>query len=145
MRILGSLLLVLAVGCRPPGYGKGDDDAPVDAATDADVEPTIDGATPIDALQVTCDAPFRLEGQDTATSVWLTGDFVGWAGQPADGAIVLVLGGDGAWTATHTFDAGTYQYKFIVDGSMWITDPSNPDTIDDTLGGFNSVYTCAAN
>ena len=59
------------------------------------------------------------------------------------GAIALTLGTDGAWTGQHTFAAGVYQYKFIVDASQWIADPTNPNGIDDGLGGRNSLYTCA--
>lgn len=43
------------------------------------------------------------------------------------------------------------QYKFVLDGTKWINDPANPDTVSDGVGGFNSVrkattctdYTCA--
>ena len=134
-------VLLLAAACRPPGYGKGDDDGAPDAGLDAPVGSDPDAAPAPDAPQLTCDATFQLAGHDTATEVWLTGDFVGWAGQPADGAIALVLGGDGIWSVTHTFDAGTYQYKLIVDGA-WIADPANPDTVDDGFGGVNSLYVC---
>ena len=51
-------------------------------------------------------------------------------------------GTDGAWTGTHAFTAGTYQYKFIVDGTQWIADPDNPNSVDDGFGGKNSLYTC---
>ena len=137
MRVLGSLLLV-AAACHPPGWGK--EEPPADAAA-PDGAPSPDGPIPIDGAAVTCDADFRLDGHGGAVSVWLTGDFVGWAGQPADGAIALTLDA-GAWKGAHTFAAGSYQYKFIVDGASWIPDPGNPNTIDDGFGGTNSVYTC---
>lgn len=43
------------------------------------------------------------------------------------------------------------QYKFVLDGTTWITDPKNPSTIDDGFGGKNSLlagltcndWTCA--
>src|SRR5687768_6560401 len=96
MRVLGSLLLV-AAACHPPGWGK--EEPPVDAGA-PDGAPGPDGATPIDsAAPVTCDAPFQLEGHGGAVSVWLTGDFVGWAGQPADGAVALTLDA-GMWTGS---------------------------------------------
>jgi glycosidase len=43
------------------------------------------------------------------------------------------------WSATVDvpWDAPV-EYKFVVDGN-WITDPSNPDQVDDGVGGFNSV------
>ena len=49
---------------------------------------------------------------------------------------------DGVWTGTRSFDAGTYQYKFIVDSVTWIPDPGNPTSVDDGFGGQNSVYVC---
>lgn len=145
------LVAALAAACRPPGWGKDPDDgddadagATVDGdpgAPDADVT-APDAATGPDAAPVSCAQTFRLEGQAGASSVWLTGDFVDWAGTPAAGAIELTLGGDDAWTTTRTFDGGSYEYKFIVDGATWMTDPANPNTVGDGLGGFNSVYVC---
>jgi hypothetical protein len=131
-------LLVCLIACRPPGYGKhkGDDQPP---AVDASGSPD----TPADGIAArTCDKSFRLDGHGTAASVWLTGDFVMWGGDPAHGAVAFTLGADGAWTGDYMFDAGPHQYKFIVDGSSWIVDPTNPDTIDDGFGGKNSLYTC---
>lgn len=130
------LILVFAAACRPPGYGKGDDTPAVDAPP-----ATPDAA--IDApAATTCEKTFRLDNQAGAASVWLTGSFTSWGGDPANGAIELANDGTGTWTVTQTMDAGSYQYKFIVDGTSWITDPANPNTIDDGFGGTNSVYTC---
>ena len=133
------LVLLALAACEPPGYGHHAVDAAVDG-THGDGKPGSPDAAP-DASNV-CDHGFRLDGHGGAASVWLTGDFVAWGGDPAHGAVALTLGGDGAWTGTRSFMAGTYQYKFIVDTSMWITDPTNPQTIDDGLGGKNSVYSC---
>lgn len=137
MRCLVVMLLLAA--CRPPGYGK---EPPPDAADTADAPPgSIDAA--IDAPPAaTCDHAFRLDGYATATSVWLTGDFVGWAGDPPSGAIAFTLGTDGAWTGSYAFAAGAHQYKLIIDGTDWILDPTNPDTVDDGMGHTNNVYTC---
>lgn len=133
------MLLCALIACRPPGYG---DPAP-DATPDSpDARITPDAAPSPDATPISCDNTFRLEGYSTSTSVWVSGDFVGWAGTPADGALALTLGGDGAWTGTHTFAGGTYQYKLIIDGSTWIADPANPNTVPDGVGGSNSVYVC---
>ena len=142
-----ALALVLAtvaiatVACRPPGYGRDD----VDATPGGDAAPPGDGGTidagPPDATPA-CQAAFRLEGHGGAVSVWLTGDFVAWAGMPADGAVELARGGDGAWTVVHGFATGSYQYKFIIDAAMWIPDPGNPNTVPDGFGGVNSVYNC---
>ncbi len=135
MRRLAAVLLLVA--CRPPGYDKhpgGGSDGQVDAAPPA-ADAAIDGPA-------TCAHAFRLDGHVTSTSVWLSGDFVMWASTPAAGAIPFAQGADGGWTVTHAFAAGTYQYKFIVDSSTWIIDPTNPNTVDDGMGNTNSVYTC---
>lgn len=125
---------MLACACEPPGWNK---HPPADA--DSDGSMVIDAA--IDAAPG-CDHPFRLDGHATASSVWLTGDFVQWAGDPQAGAIPFVLGADGGWTGMYRFAPGMHQYKLIVDGNQWIVDPTNPNQIDDGFGGKNSVYDC---
>jgi hypothetical protein len=133
-------LALLAAACEPPGYGKGKHD--VDAAPGGGDGPhASDGAVDTPAA-TTCDQTFRLDGHGSSASVWLTGDFVQWAGNPSAGALLLALGNDGVWTGDHQFPAGTYLYKFIVDDSQWIADPGNPNTVPDGFGGMNSVYTC---
>lgn len=74
--------------------------------------------------------------------MWLTGDFIDWVPDPTSGAIAFVLGPDGAWTGAHRFETGVYQYKFIVDATNYIADPTNTDTVDDGFGGQNSVLRC---
>lgn len=130
--------LVVVTACRPPGYGKhtgGDVDAAVPPAGDASTDAASDAAAG-------CDHAFRLDNHVTATSVWLSGDFVMWASSVAAGAIPFAQGPDGGWTLSHPFAAGTYQYKLVIDGSQWILDPTNPNSVDDGHGNTNSVYTC---
>lgn len=43
-----------------------------------------------------------------------------------------------AWTATIALPTGAYQYKFVVDGDQWHTDPKAPE-IDDGFGNKNSL------
>ncbi len=133
-------LILLVAACEPPGYGRH-----FDAATgsgDPDAPRPIDAA-PDGSSAKTCDHAFRLDGHGTDASVWLTGDFVHWAGDPPHGAIAFTLGSDGGWTGSYVFTAGTFQYKFIIDGTQWIPDPTNPNTVPDGFGGTNSVYTCS--
>jgi hypothetical protein len=126
--------LVLAA-CHPPGYGKGDDQEPaVDASPSPDVEIDAPAAT-------TCEKTFRLEGMGRAQTVWLTGSFVAWGGNPGAGAVEMTKDAD-VWTVTRTMEIGEVQYKFIVDGTSWIADPGNPNFVDDGFGGRNSVYSC---
>jgi hypothetical protein len=139
MRLLVLGFVALAA-CRPPGYGKDEKPDAGDETVDSG-EATADAAhdTP---LAATCDHAFRLDAHGTASSVWLSGSFVTWAPNPGAGAIAFTLGVDGAWTGSYAFEAGTHQYKFIVDGSNWILDPTNQNTADDGMGNTNSVYTC---
>jgi len=129
------LALLLVCACEPPGWNK----KPTVDGGDGDGMVTVDA--PPDSAPG-CDHVFRLDGQATASSVWLTGDFVQWAGDPQAGAVPLSLGADGGWTGTYHFPPGMHQYKFIVDGTQWIADPTNPNQIDDGFGGKNSVYDC---
>ena len=133
---LGLAALVGLGACEPPGYHRHKPDAasPPGDGMIADAGP--------DAPAAVCHHAFRLDGYGTASSVWLTGDFVQWAPDVPHGAIPFTLGADTAWTGEHDFAGGTYQYKFIVNGSQWIPDPANPDTVPDGLGGENSVYNC---
>ena len=132
------VVLALLAACRPPGWGRHD----VDAAQATGDSPKPADASPDTPAARTCDHPFRLTGYGTHSSAWVTGDFVHWAGTPQAGALAMTLGVDGAWTASHTFDGGSYQYKFIIDGTTWILDPTNPTVVDDGHGNQNSVYTC---
>jgi 1,4-alpha-glucan branching enzyme len=71
-----------------------------------------------------------------AKSVFIAGDFNEW--NPTANPLEEVE--EGVWKTSLDLDPGTYQYKFIVDGT-WIADPGNPDTVDDGYGGVNSVLT----
>ena len=141
MGLVGVVLVVMLAGCRPPGWGRDE----VDAAPTGDAPRGTDGVTgdaaPPDAAP-RCMASFRLDGHAGASTVWLTGDFVAWAGDPAAGAVELMRDGNGVWSVVRGFADGSYQYKFIVDAASWIPDPGNPDQVPDGFGGFNSVYTC---
>jgi 1,4-alpha-glucan branching enzyme len=71
------------------------------------------------------------------TGVALCGDFNNWAAS----ADPLVQQADGTWTITRKIPAGSYGYKFLVDGITWKQDEGNPDSKDDGFGGKNSVVT----
>ena len=43
---------------------------------------------------------------------------------------------DGIWRIVVDLPPGRYQYKFVVDINTWVTDPSNPDTVNN--GGFTN-------
>jgi glycosidase len=80
---------------------------------------------------------FQYDG--AATSVLVTGSFTGWGATEAAGALPLVEVTPSHWELVHLVQPeGVHQYKLIVDG-VWKTDPSNPNTEDDMVGGLNSV------
>ena len=73
---------------------------------------------------------------DEANSVSLVGDFNSWN----TGLTPLIQAESGLWLAEiEAPKAGSYQYKFIVDGSRWLEDPSNGMKVPDNYGGLNSV------
>ena len=43
----------------------------------------------------------------------------GWKG------VTMTKGDDGVWTVKVTLSAGTYAYKFLVNGKDWVFDPDN--------------------
>lgn len=49
--------------------------------------------------------------------------------------------GDGKWKAAAVLRPGEYEYKFVVNDSLWLADPANPRRISDGWNGFNSVLT----
>lgn len=74
-----------------------------------------------------------------AKNVSVAGEFNQWNAN----ATPMLKDPSGAWTATIPLKPGKYQYKFVVDGT-WKADPLNPDGVDDTFGGRNSVKTVGA-
>ena len=70
-----------------------------------------------------------------ARSVSVVGDFNGWA--PAENP--MTLHEDGIWRTEVRLRPGEFQYKFVVDGTRWVPDPVNPNTVDDGFGAKNSV------
>jgi len=74
---------------------------------------------------------FSLEAS-SAAGVYLAGEFNSWS----DSADPLT-NTDGVWSLVMNLAPGTYQYKFVVDGS-WQADPGNPNATDDGFGGQNS-------
>ncbi len=78
---------------------------------------------------------FRLELDAPAEVVYLAGSFNQW--QPR--AMPMAPSADRrVWTLTLRLAPGAHQYKFVVNGADWRTDPNAP-TIDDGNGNLNSV------
>ncbi len=77
---------------------------------------------------------FRLHDHSAGT-VAVFGTWDGWR-NPWPAALVE----PGFWeTSVRAFTAGTYQYKFLLDGTRWLNDPGNPHKSSDGLGGLNTV------
>lgn len=84
------------------------------------------------------------------SSVEVRGD---WGGPSTWQAGAPMQKNAGVWSATVEVPwSGDVQYKLVLDGSTWITDPANPDTVDDGNGNTNSLlkgtmcedYTCGS-
>ncbi|MDD5020356.1 MAG: glycogen-binding domain-containing protein [Candidatus Omnitrophica bacterium] len=69
-----------------------------------------------------------------ANRVGVAGDFNGWK---PDG-LTARKDKNGTWRATLSVPAGTYEYKFVVDGS-WIVDPGCSRRTINSFGSENSV------
>ncbi len=74
----------------------------------------------------------------TARSVHVAGSFNGWS--PTAWPMTWVESAR-EWQTDRELTDGTYQYKFVVDGSQWVSDPRAPASIPDGFGGQNSVLT----
>ncbi|MDW8051324.1 MAG: alpha amylase N-terminal ig-like domain-containing protein [Armatimonadota bacterium] len=78
---------------------------------------------------------FRLVLERPAERVYLAGTFNEW--QPR--ATPMQPDAERrVWTLTLHLPAGAHQYKFVVNGTEWLTDPNAP-VIDDGNGNLNSV------
>jgi hypothetical protein len=73
------------------------------------------------------------------TSVGVSGSFNAWA---KVGVPLTYDATEQSWQVAMTLDAGTYQYKFVVNGTTWQADPSNSNSVGDGYGGVNSVIVC---
>ncbi|MFN3202082.1 MAG: family 16 glycosylhydrolase [Bradymonadia bacterium] len=77
---------------------------------------------------VTFEVDMNCEGPDNFNTVYITGPFCNWC---ADGYPLSDADGDGVWTATYAFDAGTtLEYKYMVDG--WA---AQENLVDDVQAG----------
>jgi glycosidase len=74
-------------------------------------------------------------GTPAPTSANVAGDFNGWSTTQTP-----MTEKDGVWKVTVTLTPGVHQYKFFINGSDWINDPSADAKLDqpDGQGGNNS-------
>jgi len=70
---------------------------------------------------------------ETYDEVFVKGEMNAWNAASSP----LIFDG-GVWSIEMIAEPGKYQYKFVVDGQEKL-DPSNPDSISNNIGGFNSL------
>lgn len=78
-------------------------------------------------------ACFELKGPPKAAQAILTGTFIDWS----EDGLPMQWTGQG-WELCLELPAGTYEYKFIVDGE-WLHDPANEETRPNEYHTLNSV------
>ena len=74
---------------------------------------------------------------EVGKTVYLAGTFNNW--DPA-GKQMLDKKNEGVYTVSMKLAPGTYQYKFVIDGT-WCADPENLDFVQNDHGTLNSVLT----
>jgi len=67
--------------------------------------------------------------------VQLAGEMNGW-----NPSATFLKFNDSIWQTELLLNPGEYQYKIVVDDN-WILDPANPDSVDNNIGGYNSLLT----
>ncbi len=77
-------------------------------------------------------------GARSLRTVHLAGSFNGWS--PTATPMTRDASAN-RWSASLSLANGTWQYKFVLDGSEWVRDPANTNTASDGFGGQNSVVT----
>jgi len=72
-----------------------------------------------------------------AKKVSVVGDFNGW-----DASHALYQAkhrGGGVWSVTAQVPVGHHRYSFVVDDSVWVSDPTAPRVVDNDFGVANST------
>jgi 1,4-alpha-glucan branching enzyme len=86
--------------------------------------------------QVPHEFRYKPDADAAVNTVNLAGDFNGWSTT----ATVMEKSADGTFTATVKLTPGKHLYKFVLDGSKWINDPTADKSLeeDDGQQGKNS-------
>ncbi len=95
--------------------------------------------TPVGPVAVTqILVEFSLEAPG-ATTVAVAGDFSGWE----TNFVLDDADGDGIWTGRVPITPGLHKYMFVIDGTVWVTDPGAQRYADDGFGNRNAVLAVA--
>jgi|SRR5678809_794712 1,4-alpha-glucan branching enzyme len=70
-----------------------------------------------------------------AKSAAVAGTFNGWDLSQTP----LSKDPSGGWKATVWLAPGRYEYRFVVDGAQWFSDPRATETVPNNFGSTNSV------
>ncbi len=70
-----------------------------------------------------------------ATAAALAGTFNNWDWNRTP----LRQDAQGAWKTTLWLPPGRYEYRFVVNGSQWLSDPGAKEAVPNGVGGTNSV------
>ncbi len=74
---------------------------------------------------------------DKGKAVYVAGEFNKW---DPTAKKMAYKAKDGIYATTIKLASGTYQYKFVIDGT-WCADPENVDAVPNAQGTFHSVIT----
>jgi 1,4-alpha-glucan branching enzyme len=74
---------------------------------------------------------------DQAKSAGVAGTFNGWDWQRTP----LRKEASGVWKTTVWLPSGRYEYRFVVEGTQWLSDPHAKESVPNEFGGTNSVVT----
>ncbi len=72
-----------------------------------------------------------------AKKVAVVGDFNGW--DASHSAFQAQHRGGGVWSVTAPVPVGHHRYSFVVDDSVWVSDPTAPRSVDNDYGMPNSA------
>ncbi|UCF66795.1 MAG: isoamylase early set domain-containing protein [Acidobacteriota bacterium] len=79
---------------------------------------------------------FSMRGFDSADSVCVAGEFNGWDPDSHP----LRKRKDGLWATTLRLPRnGRLEFKYVVDGQLWVNDDEADASVPDPFGGRNSV------
>ena len=133
---LGAVAATYGFGRGRPAEGGAADvaAAPGAPASPAPAPASVALRAALEAEERPLATPFVLARRD-ARRVAVVGDFNGW--NPT--ANVMTADARGVWSTTVPLTPGRHAYAFVVDDSVWVTDPRTPVVRDADYGRDQSV------
>jgi len=80
---------------------------------------------------------YKAEGKNR--KIYLAGNFNNWNKEDSN-YLLKDDDGDGIWSITVKLPPGTYQYKYVIEGTNWVKDPYSPGDAPDGFGGRNGQF-----